>query len=262
MTNKNIVLGCSSSSAPRLSIIIATWNAQQTLRRCLQSIVGQKFKDWEILVADGCSVDGTVDIVREYGSSIAWWQSKADEGIYDAWNQALVNARGEYVTFLGADDVLHSPETLSNIFSAIGEVRYDLITCRGQLRSSSGAAKQIIGSSWDDSKLPRRIRVCHPGMLHHRSLFEKFGLFNQKFKIAADFEFLLRLPDDVKNKDLDMVVVDIQDDGISRRHFWRRIAEYREIHSASPKVGSVKAWIYWADKAWRRPIALLLGLPH
>ena len=91
-------------ATPRLSIIIATWQAASTFERCLDSIIEQDFKDWELLIADGNSDDGTVDLIRNYEPHIAWWQSKEDGGIYDAWNQALGQARGEYVCFLVADD--------------------------------------------------------------------------------------------------------------------------------------------------------------
>src|SRR5688572_6921120 len=93
-----------ANAAPRLSIIIATWQASSTLERCLRSIVEQDFTEWELLIADGASTDGTIDLIKEHERHIAWWQSRKDSGIYDAWNHALEEARGEYVTFLGADD--------------------------------------------------------------------------------------------------------------------------------------------------------------
>ena len=247
---------------PRLSIVVATWNAERTLDRCLQSISAQTSRDWELIVLDGGSTDGTVGIIQTHAEHIAYWHSRPDAGIYDAWNQALAHARGEYVCFLGADDAFHSPETLSDVFSAIGDASYDLVTCRGNLVGASAASTLLVGTSWADAKLPRRIRLCHPGLLHHRALFERHGSFDSGFRIAADFDFLLRLPRDIACLDLPLVTVDIQDGGISRRQFWQRIGEYRRIHAASPRVGAIKAWLYWADKAWRRPIALLLGLPH
>ena len=248
--------------APRISIIVATYNVEQFLDRCLQSISAQTSRDWELIIIDGGSTDGTVAIIQSHAEHIAYWHSRPDAGIYDAWNQALPHARGDYICFLGADDALHSPDTIANIFAAAGDARHDLITCRGQIRNASGLTDKIIGASWQDSKLPRHFRVCHPGLLHHRSLFEAHGAFNPQYKIAADLDFLLRLPRNIRCHDLPMVTVDVQEGGVSQHRFWQRIRERRDIHSKSPQVGPGKAWLYWADKAWRRPIALLLGLPH
>lgn len=251
-----------SSILPRISIIVATYNAEQVLDRCLQSIAAQSCRDWELIVIDGGSTDGTVAIIQSHAEHIAYWHSRPDAGIYDAWNQALPHARGDYICFLGADDALHSPDTIKDISAAVGDARYDLITCRGQIRNASGLIKRVIGASWQDSKLPRHFAVCHPGLLHHRSIFERHGVFDYRYKIAADLDFLLRLPSKIQCLDLPIVTVDIQDDGISRSRFWLRIMERRMIHSKYSKIGPIRAWIYWIDKAWRRPIALLLGLPH
>lgn len=247
---------------PKLSIIVATWNAAKTLERCLDSITAQTFPAWELLIRDGGSTDTTQSIIEKHQSTVTWWESAPDNGIYDAWNLALAHARGEYVCFLGADDALHAPDTLETLFSAIGNGAYGLITSRGMLRDDRWQPTHPVGAPWSEAKLPRRIRLCHPGLLHHRSLFTRFGGFNTRYRIAADFEFLLRLPSDIRTLDVPSITVDIQDQGVSRHRFWQRIRETREIHAASPRVGPVKAWLYWADKAWRRPIARMLGLPH
>lgn len=251
-----------TSLAPKLSIVVAAYNAATTLERCIASITTQTSPSWELLIRDGGSSDGTLSIIKKHQSAIAWWDSAPDYGIYDAWNLALAHARGEYVCFLGADDALHEPGTLSEIFSAIGDESYDLITSRGQLRGADWAPYHTFGKPWNELGLPRRIGLCHPGLLHHRSLFSRFGEFNSRLRIVADFEFLLRLPSDIRTLDVPLITVDIQDDGISRNQFWRRIREVREVHAASPRVGPVKAWLYWADKVWRHPIARLLNLPH
>lgn len=250
------------SHPPKLSIIIATWNAAKTLERCLNSIAGQTFPAWELLIRDGGSTDTTLSIIAKHASAVAWWESAPDAGIYDAWNLALKHANGEYVCFLGADDTLHTPEILEQLFAAVGERSYDLVTSRGQLRDPQWKPSHTFGKSWRDAGLPRRIGVCHPGLLHHRSLFNRFGGFDTRYRIAADLEFLLRLPPNIRTLDFPEIAVDTQDDGISRHRFWQRIRETREVHSASPRVGPAKAWLYWADKAWRRPIARALGLPH
>ena len=251
-----------SSASPKLSIVIATWNAAKTIERCIASITNQSFTSWELLIKDGGSTDHTAALIERHKDSVAWWSSSPDAGIYDAWNHALAHASGEYVCFLGADDAFHQSDTLQSLFAAIGDGEFDLVTSRGMLRNESWEPIHIFGAPWAQASLPRRIRLCHPGLLHHRSLFERFGSFNSRYRIAGDLEFLLRLSPDMSTLHLPSITVDVQDQGVSRNNFWKRIRETREVHTASPRIGPAKAWLYWADKAWRRPIARIFGLPH
>lgn len=251
-----------SSSPPRVSIILATFNAAATLERCIATIAAQTFCSWELLLVDGASTDATTSIIRQRAACIAYWHSHADAGIYDAWNQALKRARGEYVVFLGADDALHAPETLERIFDAIGDDEYDLVTSRGVLRNADWQPLLEAGGPWNYKAMPRRMGVLHPGLLHRRDLFNRYGFFDASLKIVGDLDFLLRLPHDLRTLDLGFPTVDVQNDGISRQQFWKRLRERRRVHVRTPRVGSLRACLYWLDKAWRMPIARALGLPH
>lgn len=88
----------------KISIIIATYNAENTIKRCIDSIACQKSDEIELLVIDGDSKDKTVDILKSYGNIIDIFKSEPDKGVYDAWNKALRLATGEWIMFLGADD--------------------------------------------------------------------------------------------------------------------------------------------------------------
>lgn len=249
-------------TSPRLSIIVATWNAARTLERCFDSIVGQDFLDWELLVADGASDDGTVDLIRQYESRIAWWQSQRDGGIYDAWNQALAHARGEYVCFLGADDAWADSGAVTRLFLAVGEQRFDLVTSTGIMFDPASQKKSHFGSAWDYRRIGRRMVVCHPGLLHRRTLFETHGLFDARYRIAGDLDFLLRLPPDIATLHLSSVSTMIELGGISRSKVVARLREQRVVLSRCERYGPFRAYLSWIDKLWRLPIARLLGIPH
>jgi glycosyltransferase involved in cell wall biosynthesis len=251
-----------STPTPRLSIIVATWNAARTFERCLRSITGQDFVAWELLIADSASTDGTIDLIRQHATQFAWWQSQKDGGIYDAWNQALANAHGEYVLFLGADDALHSPNVLQRMFDAIGNDDYDLVSSRCLLRDAEWHSLGQSGGPWNHATMPQRMGVIHPGLLHRRELFARYGSFDPRLRIVGDLDFLLRLQNNIRTLDLPFITVDIQNDGISRRQFWHRLRERRLVHARCPRVGPLRANLYWLDKAWRMPIARLLGLQH
>jgi glycosyltransferase involved in cell wall biosynthesis len=246
---------------PRVSIVIATWNSAKTLAHCLDSIVDQRVDNWEVLVADGGSTDGTQAIIKNYGTRIAYSHSHPDKGIYDAWNQALEHARGEYACFLGSDDAFHSPDTLGALFEAIGGNDYDLVTGRGCLVMPD-KRPHVFGGPWDYHKVARRITVCHPGALHRRDLFKRFGKFDTSYRICADYDFLLRLPADLRTLHVDCVVADIADGGISRYRRWPTLHERYRAQVNCPRIGRVRAAFNFADKLWRIPIAKALGVPN
>lgn len=250
------------STTPKLSIIIATWNAARTFERCVTSIAAQTFTDWELLIADGGSTDGTRELIERHESRLAWWQSRTDDGIYDAWNQAIVHARGEYVCFLGADDAWAGPDAVRRLTDAIGHQRYDLVTSRGLLTNTGRRTETVYGSAWDYRRLGRRMVVCHPGLLHHRSLFERHGLFDPRYRIAGDLDFLLRLPPDVRTMHVDQVSVLIDGGGVSRKNVLARLREQREVLKRCERFGPFRAYLAWLDKLWRYPLARLLDIPH
>lgn len=248
--------------APRLSIIIATWNAARTFERCLDSIISQEFTDWELLVVDGASADGTVELIRKHEPKITWWQSQKDGGIYDAWNQALAHARGEHVCFLGADDAWADNFVLARLYSAMGGEQYDLVTSRGLIFDPETGKGFLFGSAWDYQCIGRRMVVCHPGLLHRRALFEQYGFFDIRYRIAGDLDFLLRLPPNIRALHVDGTSVHIETAGVSRRNVIARLREQREVLKHCERYGPVRAYLAWADKLWRYPIARLLNLPH
>jgi glycosyltransferase involved in cell wall biosynthesis len=249
-------------SHPRLSIIVATWNAAGTFARCVDSITEQSFADWELLVSDGGSTDGTVDLIQRYSRHVAWWRSENDAGIYDAWNHALEQARGEYVCFLGADDYFANEQSLAVLFSDIGDRKFDLVTSRGLMVDPCTGKEATFGSAWNYRRLGRRMVVCHPGLLHQRSLFDRYGVFDTRYRIAGDLEFLLRLAEDVETLHVESTTVIIELAGVSRRNVIARLREQRIALSHCPRYGPVRARIVWLDKLWRYPIARLFGIFH
>jgi glycosyltransferase involved in cell wall biosynthesis len=251
-----------STTRPRVSIVIATWNAAQTLERCVASIVGQRFVEWELLISDGGSTDRTLDLIRQYENHIAWWHSENDDGIYDAWNRAIGHATGDYICFLGADDAWADIGALERLFSAIGSDKYDLVTSRGLIFSPDSQETTEFGAPWNFQRIGKRMVVCHPGLLHKRAIFDTYGLFDTCYRIAGDLEFLLRLPPDIETKDVATITVRVQSGGISRKNFYKRLREQRDILARHPRFGAIRAYLIWLDRLWRYPVATLLRIPY
>ena len=247
---------------PRLSIIVATRNAARTFERCMRSITTQDFTDWELLIADGASTDGTIDLIRQHIAHVAWWRSEADDGIYDAWNHAIAHARGEYVCFLGADDAWADNNALGRLFTAMGAQMYDLVTSCGIVFDPVSGKKMSFGSAWDYRLIGRHMVVCHPGLLHRRSLFQRYGLFDTRYRIAGDLDFLLRLPSDICALQVNATSVRIEGAGVSRKNVLARLREQREVLAHCERYGPIRAYLAWVDKLWRFPIARLFNISH
>ena len=109
-----------------LSIITVNYNDASGLERTIQSVVSQTFRDFEFIVIDGGSSDGSVDVIKKYEKHIDYWVSEPDRGIYSGMNKGLMRARGEYVNFMNGGDCYHTPDVLEKIFSI--ETNADIIT--------------------------------------------------------------------------------------------------------------------------------------
>jgi len=129
--------------------------------------------------------------------------------------------------------------------------------------SMRGAAKPTrFGSRFDYRRLGRRMVLCHPGLMHRRTLFDRFGLFDTRYRIAGDLEFLLRLPEDLPCLHIPRDTVLIAGAGVSRSKVMERLREQREVLARCPRYGPFRAYCAWLDKLWRLPIARLLDIPH
>jgi glycosyltransferase involved in cell wall biosynthesis len=177
-----------------ISIIIATYNAEKTLKRCLSSIIAQKNDQLELLIIDGGSVDRTMDIVKDASQSIDVIVSEPDKGLYDAWNKALRLATGEWIMFLGADDYLleGAIDIYWNYLKTYTWEGVDIITAQCQLIDEKGKYLRILGNSYNINEFRCYMKISHGSTLHNRKLFDELGDFNLSFKICADYEFLLR----------------------------------------------------------------------
>ena len=187
------------SNKPVISIIVSVLNAQQTLKRCLKSIVNQGYAYKEIIVIDGGSTDGSLSIINKYSEFFAYWETAPDRGIYHAWNKALKYAKGEWICFLGADDYFWDEYVLSNLIPYLKKAEDEktgLVYGQVARVNDNGHIIKILGKPWQKIKwqlshgMP--LDMPHPGLMHKRSIFEKHGLFDESFKIAGDYDLLLR----------------------------------------------------------------------
>jgi glycosyltransferase involved in cell wall biosynthesis len=203
--------------APLISILIPTLNAQKTLGSALDSILGQEFTDWEILVIDSVSKDGTMDMVKGLAARDARVRfiSEPDKGIYDAMNKGVTLARGQWIYFLGSDDTLHDPGVLQTFRDDLAARDLDLVY--------GNIVTVRKGPAYDGpftlEKLLRK-NMSHQAAFYHRQLFTRIGGFNTRYRAYADWDFNIRCFSDpsIRTHYRDRVVALFGMDGISRRH--------------------------------------------
>lgn len=179
---------------PLISVVVATFNAAATLDRCIKSVSGQTYRRIELIVIDGDSQDGTVEILKRNSEKIAYWVSEPDRGIYNAWNKALKVAQGDWVYFLGADDYFADEHALARVapYLKIESTGARVVYGRVNLVRKDGSVIATFGSPWNRKLFFQLMTLPHQGVFHHRSLFEEHGGFNEEFRIAGDYEWLLR----------------------------------------------------------------------
>lgn len=202
----------------RISIIIATFNAGAYLERCLQSIRSQKTEDVELLIMDGGSSDSTLQIAYNNTDIIDKIVSEKDEGIYDAWNKGIKVAGGNWIMFLGSDDVL-LPGALQAYFDYMKNYApdtFDVISSKLDLVNEKGIHKRFVGERFEHKRFcERKLSFAHPGMLHSKKMLTNFGGFSLKYRICSDADFFIRNGRDLKAGFVDFVTVRMQQGGLS-----------------------------------------------
>jgi glycosyltransferase involved in cell wall biosynthesis len=179
-----------------VTVIIPAFNAEKTLRACLESVISQTMLDREIIVIDGGSRDQTIQIIRDFSQNLASWSSEPDRGIYDAANKGIQRARGDWIYFLGADDVLSDNTVLERIepFLRGALPDYRVVYGRVDMLGANGDVLKVLGSPWQDSRksFVSYMSIPHQGIFSHKSLFQEHGGFDLTYRTGGDYEFLLR----------------------------------------------------------------------
>lgn len=205
---------------PLVSVIMAVYNGAKTLQQCIDSIEGQTYPKKELIIIDGGSKDGTIEILKANQDKMAYWISEPDRGIYNAWNKGLMKAKGEWICFLGADDFFWDPRVLERMSECLVKLPADVRVAYGQvmLLDQEGQNLHSIGEPWTKAKerFKQMMSIPHPGLMHRSSLFAQYGLFDESFRIAGDYELLLR---ELKTGDAvfipDLITVGMRQGGIS-----------------------------------------------
>ena len=237
-----------ATARPSYSVVIAVRNGAKTLQRALDSVFAQTYHHIEIIVIDGASTDGTRAILERNTARIAYWESEPDRGIYHAWNKALDHISGEWICFLGADDRYHTADALERVASALTAdgTRHRVAYGSVHVVREDGSVDRDAGLPWDGDLFRRGSMIPHQATFHHRTLFDRHGRFDERFRISGDYEFLLRELLDHDPLFIATFVVDMAAGGLSDRPS-SKYSRMREIYMARymHRLVATPPWRSW-----------------
>ena len=205
----------------KLSIITINLNDRNGLKRTIESVVSQTFADFEYIVIDGDSTDGSAEVIKEYSEKISYWTSEPDKGIYNAMNKGIVQAKGDYCLFLNSGDALYRKTVLEEVFNqnfsediVIGNLmnyypEKGIEKKRRPHRRAKDGEKQTLFDFFTEF-------IPHQATFIRRKLFEQYGLYDEQYKIISDWAFFLKtiIFEGVSVKYIDTVVTSFDMNGI------------------------------------------------
>lgn len=251
---------------PRISVITVVKNGKEFIRQTITSVVEQTYLNKEYIVVDGASTDGTVEIIKSFDSKIAKWISEKDRGIADAFNKGLAHATGDYILILNADDALAAPDILETVsreiissdFPAMLYGDYNILNRRAGTIQSRGSVDFI------PQKLRYGLVLPHPCLFTSRRYFEKYGNFDTSFRIAMDYEWMLRGALKERIIHVPILITNIRDGGISTRDQARVTKEIilalRKNGYFSGKLSEYRTRAYFLLRAASRWLLTAAGL--
>ena len=247
----------------KVSIITVTLNSKDTIKDAIDSVLKQTYSDIEYIVVDGQSTDGTVDIVKSYGSEVSKFLSEKDKGIYDAMNKGIRLATGDVVGILNSDDFYIDENVIENVVKVFEEKKVDtlfadLVFVRPQ--NLDKTVRLYDSSHFNPSKFAYGWMPAHPTFFVKREFYEKYGFFKTDYKIAADFELLVRFL--YKHKMsyyyLNKVLVKMRTGGVSTRGFKSNWVLNKEIVRACFENG-IRTNMFKVSLKYGRKIFELIG---
>jgi len=237
----------------KLTIITIVYNNVRDIERTIQSILKQTYKKIEYIVIDGASTDGTLQVVERYKDQISKIVSEPDKGIYDAMNKGVAMAGGDIVGILNSDDFYSNNTVIEKVVKA-----FNVLDCEavyGDLvfvdsKQTNKVVRKWVAGNYDKKLFYKGWMPPHPTVFIKREVYEKYGLFNLKFKSSSDYELLLRLMllKNIKVGYIPEVLVQMRTGGQSTKSLSNRLSAHKEDYLAWLSNGITPKWYTLAMK--------------
>lgn len=222
---------------PLFSIVTCSYNSDQTIERTIKSILAQDFWDYEYIIVDGKSSDQTMEIVKQYEPMFngkMHWISEKDKGIYDAMNKGINISLGEYVWLVNSDDYIESG-VLKLISGIISNKHPEVITGSIEYFNTKTGFKRCLCYTKkisDREFKKKRMGICHPATIVKKSVYDKYGIFDDRFKIMGDVDWFLRVRENnVRFEFISDKLSNMQEGGVSGQiDTKKRMADWRILY--------------------------------
>jgi len=204
----------------KLSIITVNLNNAAGLQKTIDSIIIQSFVDFEFIIIDGGSTDGSKEIIERYADKLTYWVSEPDKGIYNGMNKGINVSKGEYCFFLNSGDFLFEKEALFNFMqnTESKDIIYgNVVSEKGEIKYSDTLTKETFFFG----------TICHQAAFIKKSLFEKHGSYDEKLTVIADWAFFVKaiLVDGCSYSYKNKVVTEIEWEGVSTNPIYTEKSE-------------------------------------
>lgn len=259
----------------KFSIVTISYNSEKTIERTIKSILFQTYTDYEYIIVDGGSKDGTIDIIKKYEPMFNGrmkWKSESDKGIYDAMNKGIMRSSGNIIGIVNSDDWLEQ-DALASVnakYMACGGREDCLYTGSIIFHNQDGTTKELavnLDTFYKQAPLYVMAGVRHPATFVPKMVYDKIGLYNSQMKLSADQDFILRCYfSGVKFMAVDKMLSNMSAGGLSTigdkkaRQCSRN--DRKLMLRNFGKKGIVFYWLYysWRVRGLVRRLSICLGL--
>ena len=256
------ILKSSLPGKPLITVITVVYNAEQTLKDTIESVMMQSYDNVEHIIIDGGSSDGTLDILKQYDHVIDYWLSEKDGGMYDAMNKGIALSSGEYVGMLNSDDMFANGDVLQNVIDTFCQTQTDAVfSCLNIVDKNNlnKILRKYRVTKFNSILMRIGVMPPHPTFYCKKSCYNAAGSYKTDYKIAADFEMLARLlmSHKISWSFLDKVTITMRSGGLSDSGFLSSIRLNNEIIRACKENGLDTNWLFLALKLPIRLIELI-----
>jgi len=233
-----------NENKPLISIVTVVFNAVEDIEKTILSVINQTYDNVELIIIDGMSVDGTLDLIKKYESKIDYWISEKDDGIYDAMNKGIKAAKGDWINFMNAGDVFFEPKTLDKVGFGMHK------------ESSLIYGNSIINNEVEFSAPLNQLK-CGVIMACHQSMFFRFDLkhrsyvyYDLSYKVNADYELVNRLYLAFNSfSKLNQTIAKYKGEGFSTLFIWQlRRDRYRALYNNYGIIGIIRGLLFRVKK--------------